>query len=137
MREDGRAGRLLSAGFLEPLEATGIGLVEMGTYLLAHLLPMDACFDRAAAHFNRMMSERYTRIRNVSSRLRQCSLETYVAMVRCWRARKVRSDSAGTISFSSGLEAEQVTSGMGLIATLVGGIGSLGGLLIQRVGCLA
>lgn len=52
----------LSAGFLEPLEATGIGLVEMGTYLLAHLLPMDACFDRVAAHFNRMMSERYTRI---------------------------------------------------------------------------
>ncbi|MBX3698050.1 MAG: tryptophan halogenase family protein [Dokdonella sp.] len=52
----------LSAGFLEPLEATGIGLIEMGTYLLAHLLPMDAQFERAAAHFNRMMSERYARI---------------------------------------------------------------------------
>ena len=52
----------LSAGFLEPLESTGIGLIEIATYLLAHLLPMDADFGRAAAHFNTMMSERYRRI---------------------------------------------------------------------------
>lgn len=52
----------LSAGFLEPLESTGIGLIEMATYLVAHLLPMDGHFERAAATFNQMMSERYTRI---------------------------------------------------------------------------
>lgn len=52
----------LSAGFLEPLESTGIGLIEMATYLVAHLLPMDGHFERAAANFNQMMSERYTRI---------------------------------------------------------------------------
>jgi tryptophan 7-halogenase len=52
----------LSAGFLEPLESTGIGLIEMATYLLAHLLPMDGHYERAASHFNMMMSERYTRI---------------------------------------------------------------------------
>lgn len=52
----------LSAGFLEPLESTGIGLIEMATYLVAHLLPMDGHFERAAANFNQMMSQRYTRI---------------------------------------------------------------------------
>jgi tryptophan 7-halogenase len=52
----------LSAGFLEPLESTGIGLIEMGTYLLAHLLPMDGQYERASLHFNTMMRERYTRI---------------------------------------------------------------------------
>ena len=52
----------LSAGFLEPLESTGIGLIEIATYMLAHLLPMDGEFARAAAHFNTMMSERYRRI---------------------------------------------------------------------------
>jgi tryptophan halogenase len=52
----------LSAGFLEPLESTGIGLIEMATYLVAHLLPMDGHFERAATSFNQMMSERYTRI---------------------------------------------------------------------------
>ena len=52
----------LSAGFVEPLESTGIGLIEMATYLVAHLLPMDGHFERAAASFNLMMSERYTRI---------------------------------------------------------------------------
>ena len=31
----------LAAGFLEPLESTGIGLIEIATYLVAHLLPPD------------------------------------------------------------------------------------------------
>lgn len=52
----------LSAGFLEPLESTGIGLIEIATYLLTHLLPVDGDFTRAPAQFNSMMSERYTRI---------------------------------------------------------------------------
>jgi tryptophan halogenase len=52
----------LSAGFLEPLESTGIGLIEIATYLLAHLLPVDGHFQPAAAHFNTMMRERYQRI---------------------------------------------------------------------------
>jgi tryptophan halogenase len=52
----------LSAGFLEPLESTGIGLIEIATYLLTHLLPDSGDQTRAASHFNRMMNERYARI---------------------------------------------------------------------------
>ncbi len=52
----------LSAGFLEPLESTGIGLIEMGAYLIAHLFPFDGDTDRVAAQFNQAMAERYRRI---------------------------------------------------------------------------
>lgn len=52
----------LSAGFLEPLESTGIGLTEIASYLIAHLLPHDGEFERAARHFNTMMDARYQRI---------------------------------------------------------------------------
>lgn len=52
----------LSAGFLEPLESTGIGLIEMATYLIAHLLPVGGDHQRAARHFNAMMGARYERI---------------------------------------------------------------------------
>lgn len=52
----------LSAGFLEPLESTGIGLIEIASYLIAHLLPHDLDFARTAKHFNTMMQGRYARI---------------------------------------------------------------------------
>jgi tryptophan 7-halogenase len=52
----------LSAGFLEPLESTGIGLIEIATYLVAHLLPSDGDLSRVAARFNAAMYARYERI---------------------------------------------------------------------------
>jgi tryptophan halogenase len=52
----------LSGGFVEPLESTGIALVEMATYLIAHLLPADGDMTGVAKHFNSMMSQRYERI---------------------------------------------------------------------------
>jgi len=52
----------LSAGFVEPLESTGIGLIEMGAYLIAHLLPADGDMTRVAKHFNAVMTTRYERI---------------------------------------------------------------------------
>ena len=52
----------LSAGFVEPLESTGIGLIEMGAYLIAHLLPADGDMTRVAKHFNAVMTKRYERI---------------------------------------------------------------------------
>jgi tryptophan 7-halogenase len=53
----------LAGGFVEPLESTGIALVELATYLLTHLLPSDTdAMERAARHFNEMMVARYDRI---------------------------------------------------------------------------
>lgn len=53
----------LAGGFVEPLESTGIALVELGAYLLAHLLPGDMDdMERVARHYNRMMVARYERI---------------------------------------------------------------------------
>ena len=52
----------LSAGFVEPLESTGIGLIEMAAYLIAHLLPADGELQRTAQLFNRLMDERFLRI---------------------------------------------------------------------------
>ncbi len=65
-REHGRrtcvAGGL-AGGFVEPLESTGIALIELATYLLTHLLPSDTDeMERAARHFNEMMIARYDRI---------------------------------------------------------------------------
>lgn len=53
----------LAGGFVEPLESTGIALIELATYLLTHLLPNDTDeMERAARHFNEMMVARYDRI---------------------------------------------------------------------------
>ncbi len=53
----------LAGGFVEPLESTGIALIELATYLLAHLLPGSADdMERASRHFNSMMAARYERI---------------------------------------------------------------------------
>lgn len=52
----------LSGGFLEPLEASGIGLVETAAYLLNYLFPYHGDFDASARHFNQQMTQRYQRI---------------------------------------------------------------------------
>ena len=52
----------LSAGFVEPLESTGIGLIEIAAYLIAHLLPSDGEMTRVARLFNESMSSRYERV---------------------------------------------------------------------------
>ena len=52
----------LSAGFLEPLESSGIGLIEFGAYLVGYLLPAVEDLDAAAASFNEMMTARFERI---------------------------------------------------------------------------
>lgn len=52
----------LSAGFLEPLESSGIGLIETAAYLIGHLFPYDGNTEPAAQRFNRQMAARYARI---------------------------------------------------------------------------
>jgi len=53
----------LAGGFVEPLESTGIALVELGAYLLTHLLPGDVDdMQRTARHYNEMVVARYDRI---------------------------------------------------------------------------
>ena len=52
----------LSSGFIEPLEASGIGLIEMAAYLIGFLFPFDGHTAPVAAQFNRMMKQRYERI---------------------------------------------------------------------------
>ncbi len=52
----------LSAGFVEPLESTGIGLIETAAYLIAHLLPTDGDMTRVAPLFNELMNARFERI---------------------------------------------------------------------------
>ncbi|MEO7323537.1 MAG: tryptophan halogenase family protein [Dokdonella sp.] len=52
----------LSGGFVEPLESTGIALVEMAAYFIAHLFPADGDMTQVAKHFNSMMAQRYERI---------------------------------------------------------------------------
>jgi len=52
----------LAGGFLEPLEASGIGLVETGVHMLAALFPHNGDMAPLARHFNRFMAERYARI---------------------------------------------------------------------------
>ena len=52
----------LSAGFLEPLESSGIGLIEAAAYLIGYLLPADGDFEPAARQFNAQMRARFERI---------------------------------------------------------------------------
>jgi tryptophan 7-halogenase len=52
----------LSGGFLEPLESSGIGLIETAAYLIAYLFPRDGALAPAARLFNDLMRERYARI---------------------------------------------------------------------------
>ncbi|HVY24041.1 MAG TPA: tryptophan halogenase family protein [Steroidobacteraceae bacterium] len=52
----------LSAGFLEPLEATGIGLVESAIRHLVAAFPWDRQFDAVARVFNEQMNRRFRNI---------------------------------------------------------------------------
>lgn len=52
----------LSSGFIEPLEASGLGLVEAAVYLIAHLFPHGGELEAAARQFNAQMRTRYERI---------------------------------------------------------------------------
>ncbi|HEX4598145.1 MAG TPA: tryptophan halogenase family protein [Burkholderiaceae bacterium] len=52
----------LSAGFLEPLESSGIGLIETAAYLIAYLFPFNGDFAPAARLFNELMRSRFERI---------------------------------------------------------------------------
>ena len=52
----------LSAGFLEPLESSGIGLIEAAAYLIGYLLPADGNLAPAARQFNEMMCARFERV---------------------------------------------------------------------------
>ncbi|WP_420138543.1 tryptophan halogenase family protein [Sphingomonas sp.] len=52
----------LAAGFIEPLEATGIGFAEIAALYLANLFPWEGAFDIGARQFNRMMTKRYDNV---------------------------------------------------------------------------
>lgn len=52
----------LSAGFLEPLESSGIGLIEAGAYLVSHLFPADGNMAATAKLFNSQMRQRYENV---------------------------------------------------------------------------
>lgn len=52
----------LSAGFVEPLESTGIVLIEAAVAMIAELSPPGAPVDAPAARFNRLMAARYDSI---------------------------------------------------------------------------
>jgi tryptophan halogenase len=56
----------LAGGFLEPLESTGIILIEAAAYTLAGLFPRESGakggFEPAAGRFNELMTRRYERI---------------------------------------------------------------------------
>ncbi|MGW8391484.1 tryptophan halogenase family protein [Pseudoduganella sp. HUAS MS19] len=52
----------LAGGFLEPLEASGIGLVETAVHMLGALFPHNGEMAPLARHFNQFMRERYARI---------------------------------------------------------------------------
>lgn len=52
----------LAGGFLEPLESTGIILIEAAAYMIAGFYQRDGDLAPAAARFNRLMTARYERI---------------------------------------------------------------------------
>lgn len=52
----------LSGGFLEPLEATGIVLIEAAAAMIADLLPIAGPVDAPARRFNTLMTARYEAI---------------------------------------------------------------------------
>jgi tryptophan 7-halogenase len=54
----------LSAGFFEPLEATGILFIEVAALLLAQVFPWNGELEVAARQFNRIMSSRYRRVQD-------------------------------------------------------------------------
>lgn len=54
----------LSGGFLEPLESTGVVLIEAAVGMIAELFPHNGPADAPAARFNALMAARYANIIN-------------------------------------------------------------------------
>jgi glycine/D-amino acid oxidase-like deaminating enzyme len=54
----------LSGGFLEPLESTGVVLIEAAVAMIAEMFPLGGPADAPAARFNRLMTARYANIIN-------------------------------------------------------------------------
>ena len=52
----------LSGGFIEPLESSGIGLIETAAYLIGYLFPFNGDTAPVARVFNDLMKQRYQRI---------------------------------------------------------------------------
>ncbi len=52
----------LAGGFLEPLESTGVVLIEAAAGMIAELFPRHGPIDLPAARFNALMTARYARI---------------------------------------------------------------------------
>ncbi len=52
----------LAGGFLEPLEASGIGMIETAAYLIGFLFPFNGQCQPVADTFNHLMRERYARV---------------------------------------------------------------------------
>jgi len=52
----------LSAGFIEPLEATGISFAELAALILCNLFPWSGDSERAARQFNAQMTRRYEHV---------------------------------------------------------------------------
>jgi len=52
----------LSGGFIEPLESSGIGLIETAAYLIGYLFPFNGDTAPVARVFNDLMRQRYQRI---------------------------------------------------------------------------
>jgi tryptophan 7-halogenase len=54
----------LSGGFLEPLESTGVVLIEAAIAMIAELFPHNGPIDAPAARFNQLMAARFDNIVN-------------------------------------------------------------------------
>jgi len=54
----------LSGGFLEPLESTGVVMIEAAVAMLAEMFPRNGPIDAPARRFNALMSARYANIVN-------------------------------------------------------------------------
>jgi hypothetical protein len=54
----------LSGGFLEPLESTGVVLIEVAISMIAELFPHSGPMDAPAARFNDLITKRYDNIIN-------------------------------------------------------------------------
>jgi tryptophan 7-halogenase len=52
----------LSCGFIEPLEATGIGFAEIAALILTNLFPFAGNFETCARQFNAIMVKRYEHV---------------------------------------------------------------------------
>ena len=52
----------LSSGFIEPLEATGIGFAEIAALILSNLFPWDGNYEVCARQFNSFMTRRFDHV---------------------------------------------------------------------------